>query len=230
MRTIRRHFALPGLSHFSILSLGFQMFPIERISMKKVFLAGAIAAAFVAMPASAQWYAGVGVGSSKATGIDGPITGTGVPAGTRLTGGDSNKGMYKLYGGYQITPNWGVEAQYSDLGNRDVVARTAAGAPIVTGSLKLSQYSIAATGTLPLARDFSLFGKVGVSNNREKINILGQSNSGNKTSLMAGVGVAYNITPALAVRLEYENFGKTDQGFGGSIRTDAYSLSLKYAF
>lgn len=198
--------------------------------MKKVFLATAIAAAFVAMPASAQWYAGVGIGSSSASGVDGPIVGAGIPAGTRLTGGDSNKGMYKLYGGYQITPNWGVEAQYSDLGNRDVVARTAAGAQIVAGSLKLSQYSIAGTGTLPLAQNFSLFGKLGVSKNRGKVDLVGQSSSGNKTALMAGVGVAYNITPALAVRLEYENFGKTGEGFGGSIRTDAYSLSLKYAF
>ncbi|MBW8723214.1 MAG: outer membrane beta-barrel protein [Polaromonas sp.] len=173
--------------------------------MKKVFLAGAIAAAFVAMPASAQWYAGVGAGSSSATGVDGPIIGAGIPAGARLTDGDSSKGMYKLYGGYQITPNWGVELQYSDLGNRDVVARTAAGAPIVTGSLKLSQYSIAGTGTLPLGRDFSLFGKLGVSKNRGKITILGQGNSGDKSSLMAGVGVAYNITPALAVRLEYSS-------------------------
>ncbi len=198
--------------------------------MKKVFLAGAIAAAFVAMPASAQWYAGVGVGSSSASGVDGPITGAGIPAGTRLTGGDSSKAVYKLYGGYQITPNWGVEAQYPDLGNRDIVARTAAGVPIVAGTLKLSQYSIAGTGTLPLAQNFSLFGKLGVSKNRGKVNLVGQSSSGNKTSLLAGVGVAYNITPALAVRLEYEDFGKTGEGFGGSMRADAYSLSLKYAF
>ncbi|MFI5446162.1 outer membrane beta-barrel protein [Polaromonas sp. UC242_47] len=198
--------------------------------MKKVFLAAAIAAAFVAMPASAQWYAGIGAGSSKATGIDGPITGAGIPAGTRLTGGDNSKGMYKLYGGYQITPNWGVEAQYADLGNRDVVARNVAGTQIVAGSIKLSQYSIAGTGTLPLAGGFSLLGKLGVSNNRGKISVQGVSDSGSKSSLMAGIGAAYNITPALAVRLEYEDFGKVGDGFGGSIRANAYSVSLKYAF
>lgn len=198
--------------------------------MKQFLSACAVAAAFVAMPASAQWYAGIGAGSSKTTGVDGPITGVGIPAGTRMTGGDSNEGMLKLYGGYQITPNWGIELQYSDLGKRDVVARTATGAPIVAGTFKATQYSIAGTGTLPLGANFSLLGKLGISNNHGKISVLGQSDSGSKTSLMAGVGVAYNLTPALAVRLEYEDFGKMGDGFGGSIRTNSTSVSLKYAF
>lgn len=198
--------------------------------MKTLLSACAFAAAFVAMPASAQWYAGIGAGSSNTKGVDGPITGTGIAAGTHLTGGNSNKRMLKLYGGYQITPNWGVEVQYSDLGNRDVVARNAAGVAIVGGSFKATQYSIAATGTLPLPSNFSLLGKLGVSSNYGKVSVLGLSSSGRKTSGMAGVGVAYNFTPALAVRLEHENFGKMGDGFGGSIRVRATSVSLKYAF
>lgn len=198
--------------------------------MKKLLSACAVAAAFVATPASAQWYAGIGAGSSKTTGVNGPIIGTGIPAGTRLTGGDTNESMVKLYGGYQITPNWGVEVQYSDLGKRDVVARTAAGAAIVGGSFKASQYSVAGTGTLPLGGNFSLLGKLGVSSNHGKISVLGVSDSGSKTSAIVGVGVTYNLTPALAVRLEYEDFGKLGDGFGGSIRTSATSVSLKYAF
>lgn len=198
--------------------------------MKKLLTACAVAAAFVALPASAQWYAGIGAGTSKTTGVDGPITGAGIPAGTRLTGGNSNEGMVKIYGGYQITPNWGVELQYSDLGKRDIVARNAAGAAIVGGSYKASQYSIAATGTLPLPANFSLFGKLGVSSNHGEVSVPGASDSGTKTSGMAGVGVAYNFTPALAVRLEYEDFGKMGDGFGGSVRAKATSVSLKYAF
>lgn len=198
--------------------------------MKKLLIACTVVAAFVAMPASAQWYAGIGAGSSKASGVDGPIIGTGIPAGTRLTGGDSNEGLIKLYGGYQITPNWGVEVQYSDLGKRDVVARTAAGAPILSGSFKASQYSIAGTGTLPLGGNFSLLGKLGVSSNRGKIAVQGLRDSGSKSSVMAGVGIAYNFTPVMAVRVEYEDFGKLGEGFGGAVRINATSISLKYAF
>ena len=195
--------------------------------MKKVFLAGAIAAACVAMPASAQWYVGGGVGSSKISGADGTI------APLTVSGGDSSKASAKIYGGYQFTPNWGLEAQYTDLGNRDLAIRNAAGVTLFTGSLKASQFSIAGTGTLPLASNFSLLGKLGISKNHGKISALGISDSGNKTSPLIGVGVAYNFSPKLAVRLEYEDFGKfsSDGGVSGSaIRAKNFGIGLQYAF
>lgn len=198
--------------------------------MKKVFLAGAIAAAFVAMPASAQWYVGGGVGSSKISGADGTAP-TAPPL--TLTGADSSKASIKLYGGYQFTPNWGVEAQYTDLGNRDIAIRNGGGVQLATGSLKASQFSIAGTGTLPLANNFALFGKLGFSSNHGKVTALGISDSGSKTSPLIGVGVKYNFTPKLAMRFEYEDFGKFDNdgGAGGSaIRGDNFGLSLQYAF
>jgi OOP family OmpA-OmpF porin len=195
--------------------------------MKKVFLACAVAAAFVAMPASAQWYAGGGVGSSKLSGLDF----TSPPI--RITGADSSKASVKVYGGYQITPNWGVEAQYTDLGNRDFAIRNLAGVQLASGSIKSSQYSIAGTGTLPLSSNFSLFGKLGVSSNQGKVSTVGVSDRGNQTSPLIGVGVVYNFTPKLAVRLEYEDFGKiSDDGGanGGAVRANNFGLSLQYAF
>lgn len=191
--------------------------------MKKIFAAAAIAAAFIATPALAQGYIGLGLGSSKLSGVDG------TSAGSTLSGGNSSKGSVKVYGGFQFTPNWGVEAQYSDLGNRNLAVT---GAQPATGSIKASQFSIAGTGTLPLASKFSLFGKLGVSSNTPKLSLPGAS-AGNATSLMAGVGASYSITPAVAVRLEYEDFGKfsSNNGFGGStIRANNYSVSVKYAF
>jgi len=195
--------------------------------MKKVFLAGAIAAAFVAMPASAQWYIGGGVGSSKINGADGTVT----PL--KITGADSNKASVKIFGGYQLTPNWGVEAQYADLGNRDFAIRNLAGVQLATGSLKATQFSIAGTGTLPLSSNFSLFGKLGISSNHGKIAAVGVADRGSKTSPLVGVGIAYNFNPKLAVRLEYEDFGKfsNDGGAnGGAIRANNFGLSLRYAF
>lgn len=200
--------------------------------MKKLFLAGAIATAFVAMPASAQWYIGGGVGSSKIRGADGPVLvdGTVPPLTLNVSGLDSSKTSAKIYGGYQITPNWGVELQYADLGKRDFAARNAAGVTLATGTVKASQYSIAGTGTLPLAANFSLFGKLGISSNKDKTTLLGTSESDRKTSPMVGVGVAYNFTPKVAVRLEYEDFGKFSSDGGTSVRGNNYSLNLQYAF
>ncbi len=181
--------------------------------MKKILTACAVAAAFVAAPAFAQGYIGGGFGSSKLSGLDG----------AGITGGNTNKSQVKVYGGFQFTPNWGVEAQFSDLGKRDLLFN---GAPF--GSARASQFSIAGTGTLPLNSGFSLLGKLGVSANR--VNGSGGVSSASATSALIGVGVSYNITPALSARLEYEDFGTVAKYTNATVRANAYSISLKYAF
>lgn len=185
--------------------------------MKQFFTACAVAvAAFAAVPAFAQGYIGGGFGSSRVTGLD---------FGT-ISGGNTSKGLVKIYGGYQFTPNWGAEAQYSDLGNRNL--RDSSNNQ--TASFKTSQFSIAGTGTLPLSSGFSLLGKLGVSGNR----VTGTPNLGNyaSTSALVGVGVGYTITPNWSARLEYEDFGKVTTVIptGSTVRANAYSLSVKYAF
>lgn len=187
--------------------------------MKKILTACAFAAAaLTAAPVFAQGYVGVGFGSSKISGFD--VAG--------VSGGNTSKGLVKIYGGYQFTPNWGLEAQYSDLGKRDLTQNGA-----LAASFSSSQFSIAGTGTLPLSSGFSLLGKLGASGNR----VSGSANLGsaNSTGLLIGIGAAYNITPALSVRLEYEDFGTmaklTNAGVAGNtIRANGYSLSLKYGF
>ena len=192
--------------------------------MKKIVLAAVIATAFAASSAFAQGYIGVGVGSSTVSGVDQTI------APVSLTGGNTSKTSVKIFGGFKFTPNWGVEAQYSDLGSRNLVL-TNGGVQVGTGTLKGSQLSIAATGTLPLASNFSLFGKLGVSGNSGKANfsIPGASSSENKTDLMLGVGVLYDITPKIAVRAEYEDFGKFNST-GNAIRANNFSVGLQYKF
>lgn len=200
--------------------------------MKKILTACAIAAAtLTAVPAFAQGYIGFGVGSSRATGGDGTT------AGTTITGSNSSKSSYKIYGGFQFTPNWGVEAQYTDLGNRSFVLSNplvAAGAP-GSGSTRANQFSIAGTGTLPLSSSFSLIGKLGVTANRTSSSASAGFvvNSQNRTDAIIGVGVQYAITPALKVRLEYEDFGKFSNNSavaGGNVRGNNTSLNLQYSF
>ena len=72
-----------------------------------------VATALVALPAVAQglngFYAGATVGKSKArdwcTGADGFVVSC-----------DDRKNAWKLFGGYQITRNFAVEAGYANLG------------------------------------------------------------------------------------------------------------------
>ena len=199
--------------------------------MKTSLVAVAMLAAAIATPAFSQAYIGVGVGSSQSSNVDGMV----VP-GIALSGGNTSKGSTKIYGGYQFTPNWGVEAQYSDLGNRNL-ALNGSGGVLPIGSFKSSQYSLAGTGTFPLNESFSLLGKLGFSTNSSAvaINALGISASAsqNRTDLILGVGVSYKITPKLAVRLEYEDFGKFSDALisnRGSTRMSNTSINLQYAF
>ncbi len=190
--------------------------------MKKILLASATAAMLIAAPAFAQGYVGLGIGSASLTGLEG------TESGVTFSGGNSAKTSVKIFGGYQITPMWGVEAQYATLGKRELVG-SFNNSVVFTESFKVSQFSIAATGTLPLTNSFALIGKLGASANSAKF--AGESESA--TSLMYGIGVSYKITPAIAVRAEYEDFGKISKESGvnnSSVKAKNFSLGLQYSF
>lgn len=204
---------------------------------KMSWIAAGVLTAIISVPASAQWYAGAGVGSSNATGINGSerdgLNNFTLSGGTRAT-------SWKLYGGYQFTPNWGVEAQYTDLGKRSprlTISGPGGGSAGLNASP--SQWSIAGTGTMPLSNNFYLLGKLGVSRNKidnatVTVGTFTESIRGtSKTDLLAGLGVGYNFNKNVGVRFEYENFGKfsSNGGVGGSaIKGDNWGISLKYAF
>ena len=159
--------------------------------MKKLLLAAAFSAALVAGPASAQMYLGAGVGASKT---------------------DTNENSWKLYGGFQFNPTWGLELGYTDLGR-------------YRGS-DIESWSLAGTGTLPLGARWSLLGQLGAAANRP--NFAGASNH---TGLLVGVGVGYSMTKSLGLRVEYEDFGKlSNVSTGTNSRASNLGLGLKYAF
>ena len=157
--------------------------------MKKIFMAATVAAAFAAFPASAQLYLGAGVGEAKT---------------------DTRETSFKLYGGYQITPMWGVELGYNDLGKY----RRA----------DIESYTLAGTGTFPLNERWSLMGKLGAAENRPDA-----AGTGNHTAVLVGVGVGYSLSKNVGLRLEYEHFGKLADA-GNSPKGKNVALSLKYGF
>jgi OOP family OmpA-OmpF porin len=207
--------------------------------MKKILMAVAIAGAFVAAPASAQWYAGVGVGQGQAKmGTVSASSGT-FTASTQST--DSSQTSWKLYGGYQFTPNWGIEAQYVNLGNYNYNIVTNVPGVSGTGSYKANSFGVAGTGTLPLSSDFYLFGKLGVAFNNVKggntclssgtLSVCQNSGNGNKSDLLAGIGIGYNFNKNIGVRVEYEDMGKLSKvDNGSSIKGNNWAVSLKYSF
>ena len=119
-----------------------------------LFLLAAALGALAATPVSAQFYAGAGVGRSNASGLN--ASGAATTTTNYSASIDSSSNSWKLYGGYQFTPMWGVEVQYTDLGKRNgnVAFTGAVNANVGLSTSNSSQWGVAATGTLPLNNDF----------------------------------------------------------------------------
>jgi len=211
--------------------------------MKKLIVCMfAFAATALAAPASAQWYIGGGIGASKSTG--GNTSGVAPPAGVvfTTTGFDDWKASGQIYGGYQFTPIWGVELQYTYLGSRS--GAVTFGAPIngtaATNSFKAYQFGAAVTGTLAFNEQWFGRAKLGVSNNHtDDINGTVTTgggtgtlivSGGNKTDVLAGIGVGYNFSKEVTGRIEYEYFGKFFDANSVSVKGQNVGAKLQYNF
>ena len=165
--------------------------------MNKVLMAMALSAAFVAIPASA------------APASAAPYGYIGAGIGEAKT--DSDNTSYKIFAGIQPTPNFGAELAYNDFGGYR--GQTA------------DSWSLAGTGTLPLDKNWDIFGKLGATRNHIKF-----GGSSDHTDLLAGVGIGYNFTPNVGVRLEYEDFGKLPAVGGNKTKVTNWGLNMKFSF
>lgn len=169
-----------------------------------------IVPAAIAASATGQsaYYVGGSVGQSKYKDI---------PQGLRNV--DDKDTGYKVYGGYQINPNWGVEATYFDLGKftgNETVFNGSTVVP-VNSSAKATAWGLAGVFTAPISNGFSVFGKLGLVRNELKTNASGfgfeAHQKENRTGANFGFGAKYDFTPNLAVRAEWERlnkFGRND--------------------
>lgn len=197
--------------------------------MKKQVIATILGAA-LALPLIAQaegYYVGANVGrAEQKISIDG-------------FGSDKDTDTgFKLYGGRDLTKNFGVEVGYVNFGK--VGDSITDGADTLSVSLKPYALYLAGTGTLPLSEQFSVFAKVGVSMNRTKVSAsanipsegfsFSDSTTERNTAAMVGIGAAYKFTPNMALVAEYENFGKVLDEDGVNVKADLVSVGLRYKF
>lgn len=135
-----------------------------------------------------------------------------VGAGLGLSRTDAHNTSTKLLAGFQASRNFGVEVAYNDFGGYRGATITA--------------WSVAMTGTLPITPEWDILAKLGATENRTTL-----PGSGRKSDLLLGLGAGYNINKNVAVRFEYEDFGKlpTDN-LGNRWRATNWSLNGKYSF
>jgi opacity protein-like surface antigen len=185
--------------------------------MKKLIFA-LIAAATAMGSAQAQQgspYVGVGVSS-----VDHSVS---LP-GTTNGNSDGYKASGKIFGGYDFDKTWGVEAGYVDYRKSDYSYNL--GTQTIHGQSEGHSTYIAGKATAPINDQFSVFGKLGVAENKVKLNdpiFKGDT----KTEVYAGVGGQYNLNQKVALTLEYERFGKS-KDIGQ--KADVITVGAKYAF
>lgn len=133
----------------------------------------------------------------------------------------------KIFGGYEFTPNWGVEAGYTYFNARERSYGMWEGID-QTFSIKGYSTYVAGKYTLPVTDRFAAYGKLGVSHSeRESSSAQWGKYTERDTGLYGGLGVQYKLSEHLSALAEYERYGK-DKASGA--KADVYTVGLKYGF
>ncbi len=134
----------------------------------------------------------------------------------------------KLFGGYQLTENFGVQAGYVRM--RDLNQNTGTGATLVKQTATGHSAYGAGTARLPLGQSFALTGKVGVSFGKvtDASPSTAATNSllGSKTSLLVGTGAEYVLNHNVAFSVELESYGK----ISNQVKANSLTVGTRFAF
>jgi OmpA-OmpF porin, OOP family len=176
-----------------------------KANMKKVLVASAIAlsGALAATQASAQaqdmgFYIGGAIGQAELKGAC-----DGLPAGTSCDDKDS---AWKVLGGYQFNRNLAVELGYANLGE---ASASLAG---VTANVEVTAWDLVAVGSFPIVDKFSVYGKLGMFRSEaEGTSNVGASADDSETGFTFGLGLRYDFTRNLGVRLEWQRYTEVDE-------------------
>ena len=141
---------------------------------------------------------------------------------------------YGLDGGYQFSDMFGLELAYANYGTPETSG------PLFGSKLKVSEeisgLRFSGTATFPLSNSFAFTGKLGIS--RTNLNVISTQTPGpsipsytaSSTSLAYGAGVKYNLNPSVALRVQYENMGKTGDETIGTDSLSLLTMGISYIF
>ena len=190
--------------------------------MRALVIISSLAVAAFALPAQAQWYVGAGVGQS-AFKDELSCQGTG---GGGVSCDDKDNAL-KLFGGYQINPNFAAELTYQDFGNA-----SASGGGF-NAQIKSNAFDVSALGMLPFGGQFAGYGRLGLfyAKSEGTSNIPGIANvSETNTGLTYGLGLQWSPMPNLGVRAEYQVYHDVGGGDLGKGDIDVLGVSALYRF
>lgn len=186
-----------------------------------------------------HFYGGAGVGQSQSKIDDERINAALIGAGATSTSitHDQQDASYKVFGGYQFNPYFGMEAGYFNLGEFGFKSTTTSPTGTLDGRIKLTGMNIDMVGTLPINDQLSLLGRVGVHNARARdtfttTGLLSVSNPNpetKETNYKAGFGFAYKFSQSMSLRGELERY-RVNDAVGNKGDINVASLSLVFPF
>lgn len=202
----------------------------------------ALSVAGAAQAQSAPWYGGVSLGATRSNVNAGEVNDflRAQGYGSASTSADDKDSAYKFSLGYRFSPVVAVEGFYADLGKystRSSVTTPSAGS--VSADYKSKGYGVDLVLSAPLSSVFSVYGRLGVMRAKTEgtfgstgsVGLNFVQGSKNKTGEHYGVGLQYDLNPALALRGEVETYRKLgDASTGGELKVDVVSLGAIFRF
>jgi OmpA-OmpF porin, OOP family len=174
--------------------------------MKSIFAVSILLATFAmsAFAADSGFYAGGSVGQSS-TSLD------------NVTLNKKSDTAFSVLGGYKLSQNLAVEAQYANLGKAKTVAWSA----------DIAAIAATAVVSIPIYTDFSFYGKLGFA--RTSFDKGPSGNSINRTTATFGLGAQFKIDPSLGVRVGWDRYALGD-AISVSGNSELFSVGIVYKF
>ena len=172
-------------------------------TLQPLVVAAALVAALATVPAHAE---GLYLGGAL-----------GVPHFGDTINGVSGKGSGmsgKLFGGYQLTPNFAIEAGVADLGHISSAS----------GTLQGRGEYLDAVGLILLDNKWSLLGSLGLAH----VNLDTSNGDGSGNGLKLGLGAQYALASNVALRGEWERYHPS--AFGDKPNIDQFTLGVRVGF
>jgi len=185
-----------------------------------------------------HFYGGAGIGQSQSKINDNQINNAVVGASATTTSitHDDTDAAYKVFGGYQFNPYFGLEAGYFNLGQFGFKSATSPTGTL-DGRMKIDGVNIDMVGTLPVNDQLSLLGRLGMHNARTRdtfsatgaVALSDTSLEMTEKNYKAGFGFAYKFSQSMSLRGELERY-RVNDAVGGKGDINVASLSLVFPF
>ena len=185
-------------------------------------LASALAFTGPTFAQDGAFYVGGSIG--QATAKDGCDGVSGVPG----VSCDDEDTSWKIFGGYKFNRNFALEFGYVDL-----IEVTASG-PGGTASIEATAFELVGVGMLPLANNFSLYGKIGLYRAETELSVntflVVGSEKENNTDLTFGIGAQFDVSKQFAIRAEWQRYQDVGGGDIGESDVDVIGVGALFRF